>query len=61
MQPTHSTLEVFYKNWGVYQGILRERIAGLTDDQLLLHPAPQMRSVGQIVEHMIAVRAGWFG
>ncbi len=60
-QQTHSTLEVFYKNWGVYQGILRERIAALTDEQLLLQPAVNMRSVGQIVEHIVAVRAGWFG
>jgi len=33
---THSTLEVFFKNWGMYQGILRERMAGLTDEQLWL-------------------------
>ena len=55
-----STLEVIYENgWG-YQEKLRDATAPLTDEQLSLQPAPHMWPLGQIVQHIIAVRAGWF-
>jgi uncharacterized damage-inducible protein DinB len=61
MQPdTRSTLEVIYESWRVYNGKLQTCIAPLTNEQLLLQPAPQMWPLGQIVQHMISVRAGWF-
>jgi uncharacterized damage-inducible protein DinB len=51
---------VIYENWRGYQEKLRGSIAPLTDEQLSLQPAPHMWPLGQIVQHIIAVRAGWF-
>ncbi|MFN8498302.1 MAG: DinB family protein [Anaerolineae bacterium] len=59
-QPTPSTLDVIYENWQGYQEKLRNCIAPLTNDQLSLQPAPHLWPLGQIVQHIIAVRAGWF-
>ncbi len=61
MQPkTLSTLDVIYENWCGYQAKLRDCIAPLTNEQLLLQPAAHMWPLGQIVQHIISVRAGWF-
>ena len=61
MQPqTHSTLAVIYENWRGYHEKLRDCIAPLTNEQLELQPAPRMWPLGQIVQHIISVRAGWF-
>ena len=61
MQPTTpSTLDVIYENWRGYNDKLRATVAPLTDEQLSLQPAPRMWPVGQIVQHIISVRAGWF-
>jgi len=59
-QHTQSTLEVIYENWRGYQEKLRNCIALLTNEQLLLQPAAHMWPLGQIVQHIISVRAGWF-
>jgi len=59
-QQTGSTLDVIYENWCGYQQKLRDCIAPLTDEQLLLQPAAHMWPLGQIVQHIISVRAGWF-
>jgi len=59
-QDTRSTLEVIYENWGGYNRRLKKCIAPLTNDKLLLQPAPHMWPLGQIVQHIISVRAGWF-
>lgn len=59
-QQTPSTLEVIYENWRGYQEKLRDAVAPLTDEQLALQPAPHMWPLGQIVQHIISVRAGWF-
>ena len=59
-QPTQSTLEVIYENWRGYHEKLRNCIAPLTDEQLDLQPATGMWPLGQIVQHIISVRAGWF-
>ncbi len=55
-----STLEVIYENWAGYNKRLENCIAPLTSEQLLLQPAPHMWPLGQIVQHIISVRAGWF-
>ncbi len=61
MQPqTPSTLDVIYENWRGYQEKLRGCVAPLTNEQLLLQPAVHMWPLGQIVQHIISVRAGWF-
>lgn len=59
-QQTPSTLGVIYENWRGYQEKLRACIAPLTDEQLSLQPAPRLWPVGQLVQHIISVRAGWF-
>ena len=59
-QQTPTTLDVIYENWRGYQEKLRNCIAPLTDEQLLLQPAPHLWPLGQIVQHIIGVRAGWF-
>ncbi len=55
-----STLDVIYENWRGYQAKLRDCIAPLTAEQLALQPAPHMWPLGQVVQHIISVRAGWF-
>jgi uncharacterized damage-inducible protein DinB len=61
MQPqTQTTLDVIYANWRGYQEKLRDSIAPLTGAQLALQPAAGMWPLGQIVQHIISVRAGWF-
>ena len=60
MPPTQSIVDMIYANWQVYQQKLRDCIAPLTDEQLLLQPAPHMWPLEQIVQHIISVRAGWF-
>jgi uncharacterized damage-inducible protein DinB len=57
---TGSTLEVIYENWRGYHEKLRNCIAPLTNEQLSLQPAARMWPLGQIVQHIISVRAGWF-
>src|SRR5215210_8036848 len=61
MQPqTPSTLEVIYESWRGYHEKLRNCIAPLTHEQLVLQPTAHMWPLGQIVQHIISVRAGWF-
>jgi uncharacterized damage-inducible protein DinB len=61
MQPqAPSTLDVIYENWRGYQEKLRSSIAALTNEQLVLRPAPHLWPLGQLVQHIISVRAGWF-
>ncbi len=55
-----STLDVIYENWRGYHEKLRDCIAPLTSEQLVLQPAARMWPLEQIVQHIIAVRAGWF-
>jgi len=59
-EPTRSTLNVIYENWRGYQEKLRDCIAPLTNEHLLLQPAAHMWPLGQLVQHIISVRAGWF-
>ncbi len=57
---TQSTLDVIYENWAGYNKRLEKCITPLTNEQLLLQPAPRMWPLTQIVQHIISVRAGWF-
>src|SRR5215510_12340789 len=59
-QQTQSTLDVIYENWRGYHEKLRDCVAPLTNEQLSLQPAAHMWPLGQIVQHIISVRAGWF-
>ncbi|RAQ94438.1 DinB family protein [Thermogemmatispora tikiterensis] len=55
------TLAEIYCGWGHYQRLLVEALAPLNEEQLELRVAPHLRSIRQIVVHITAVRAGWFG
>lgn len=57
---TRSTLAVIYENWGGYNKRLQNCIAPLANDQLWLQPAPRLWPLGQVLQHIISVRAGWF-
>jgi uncharacterized damage-inducible protein DinB len=57
---TQSVFEVIIENWRGYNERLQNCIAPLADEQLPLQPAPRMWPLGQIVQHIISVRAGWF-
>ena len=59
-QQTKSTLDVIYENWRSYHEKLRDCIAPLTNEQLVIQPAAHMWPLGQIVQHIISARAGWF-
>lgn len=59
-QNPQSTLDVIYENWRGHNQKLQNCIAPLTESQLSLQPAPGMWPLGQIVQHIISVRAGWF-
>lgn len=56
----NSTLAEFYTGWQAYQQNLIKAIAPLTDEKLALRAAPQLRSVLNIAQHLIAVRVRWF-
>ena len=59
-EKTQSTLEAIYENWAGYNERLKACIAPLTNEQLKLQPASGMWPLGQIAQHIIMVRAGWF-
>jgi uncharacterized damage-inducible protein DinB len=61
MQPEiRSTLDIIYENWADYNTRLKDCIAPLTNEQFSLQPAPGKWPLGQVVQHIISVRAGWF-
>lgn len=55
-----STLDVIYDNWRGYNKKLQDCIAPLMNEHLSLQAAPGMWPLGQIVQHIVSVRAGWF-
>ena len=57
---TPTTLEVIYANWRGYNAKLQTCLAPLTNAHLALQPAARMWPLGQVVQHIISVRAGWF-
>jgi uncharacterized damage-inducible protein DinB len=61
MSEGNFTLDKFYQSWREYQDTLKQAIAPLTPEQLALRAAPDLRSVGEIVAHMISSRVHWFG
>lgn len=61
MSEGNFTLDIFYRSWREYQDTLKQAIAPLTAEQLALRAAPNLRSVGEIVAHIISSRVHWFG
>ena len=59
-QQTGSTQDVIYENWQGLSSKLRDCIAQLTVEQLLVQPGAHMWPLEHIVQHIISVRAGWF-
>ena len=53
-------LLAFYKGWDAYQALLIKAIAPLSSAQLALRVAPQLRSVGENVAHIISGRVSNF-
>lgn len=60
MADSNSTLEVFVREWRQNQGYLESALTGLTAEQLQLRAGPNQLAVGQLTQHIIAVRAYWF-
>jgi uncharacterized damage-inducible protein DinB len=49
-----------YKGWDDYQISIVRAIAPLSREQLAWRPAPHLRSVGEIANHIIGGRIQWF-
>src|SRR5215213_4234492 len=60
MSEAQSIVAAIYTGWETYQVGLIKAIALLTDVQLGLRTAPNLRSIEEIVTHMIGARARWF-
>lgn len=60
MAGDHTSLATVYKGWDAYQQQLVNAITPLSPDQLTLRAAPNLRSIGMIATHLVAVRARWF-
>src|SRR5690349_3737411 len=60
MPETSANVAPFYDGWENYQNLLIAAIEPLTDEQLALRVAPNLRSIGENMLHIIAVRARWF-
>ena len=58
---THSTtLRTIFDGWETNQKNLIQAIAPLSSDQLALHAAPELRTIGGIAQHVIGARTRWF-
>lgn len=54
-----SLFEVF-EGWDGYQGSILKAVEPLASAQLAWRPAPQLRSVGELVRHIALGRINWF-
>jgi len=52
-------LAPLYKGWDGYQRHLVEALAPLAPEQLALQATPDLRSIGMLATHLVAVRARW--
>ncbi len=60
MSETNVTLAIMAEGWQTYQSELSKALAPLSNEQLALRAAPNLHSIGELVCHIIAVRAGWY-
>ncbi len=60
MAEDNFTLMTFYSSWKEYQDHIKGAIAPLIPEQLELHVAPHLRSIGENALHIIGCRAFWF-
>jgi uncharacterized damage-inducible protein DinB len=54
------SLATVYSGWDGYQVALVRAIAPCSPDQLRAHPAPHLRSAGEIARHISTGRVDWF-
>ena len=59
MADAQSTLATFYQGWRTYQDKLVDSLTPLSAEQLALRPAPQLRSLGETVLHIVGARGRW--
>jgi uncharacterized damage-inducible protein DinB len=60
MSEPQSAVATIYTGWHTYQIRLTTALTPLSSEQLALRASPTHRTIGEIVTHMIAVRARWF-
>ncbi len=60
MTTDSQSLMAVYKGWDDYQVSLVKAIAPLSREQLAWRSAPNLRSVGEIAEHIVGGRVLWF-
>jgi uncharacterized damage-inducible protein DinB len=60
MAAPNSTLALLFDEWQLNQEQLKAVLQPLTPEQLQLRAAPSVLSVGQLAQHIIAVRVYWF-
>lgn len=60
MPELSTNIAKYYNGWETYQELLIKAIAPLTTEQLALRAAPHLRSIGENLLHIIAVRARWY-
>lgn len=56
---TSTTIRRAYSMWPQYNRRLREVIAGMTDEQLAIRPAPDLLPIWATVGHTAAMRVYW--
>ncbi|GCE15517.1 DinB family protein [Tengunoibacter tsumagoiensis] len=54
------SLFTFYQGWKTYQRMLVEMLAPLSPEHLALPIASDQRTIGMVVQHLIANRVWWF-
>lgn len=60
MAEQNFTLTTFYENWNKYQERIKSSVEKLTEEQWGLRASPELRTVGEIANHIVGCRAGWF-
>ena len=54
------SLHKVYSGWDDFQQTLVTAVAPLTPERLVLRSAPHLRSIGEILAHIISARVAWF-
>ena len=54
------TLTTLYEGWALYQSNLTNTLAPLTDEQLMLRAAADLRPIWALAAHVISARVWWF-
>ena len=60
MATTNPSLKMVYEGWEGYQISMVDAIKGLSHEQLAYRPAPNLRSLGEIANHISLGRIDWF-